>query len=122
MESIAMVNQMEQDVRTMFNKQSKCSNIVRNKTTHKQMITSYRRTINSMWHAQLSPQKQHHRKFDQLITKYMADSRIYNILNNMIRMRECNYPDCRNKALKRFKICSRCKSVFYCNKRHQKLD
>ena len=52
----------------------------------------------------------------------MINKTVFNIMNNMIKERQCNYDKCRRQDLKRFKICKRCKSVFYCNRKHQKLD
>ena len=41
---------------------------------------------------------------------------------NTIKAKYCNYNECNRKDLKRYKICKRCKSVFYCNRKHQKFD
>ena len=51
---------------------------------------------------------------------FMNKSRFYTMMN-IIKLRQCNYMKCRRFDLKGLKACKRCKSVFYCNRRHQKL-
>ena len=49
-------------------------------------------------------------------------NKYFNIMNNLVKLKHCNYIECQNKHLRRFKVCRRCKSAFYCGRRHQKLD
>ena len=54
--------------------------------------------------------------------KYLMDRKYYNLLINIIKIRECNYWKCKKRNMKRYKICKQCKSAFYCCRLHQKLD
>lgn len=45
-----------------------------------------------------------------------------NIVMNIIKGKECHYQKCGRKDFKIFGVCSRCRAVFYCSRRHQKLD
>ena len=56
------------------------------------------------------------------LKKYFMDKTRFAIMINIMKLRQCNYKKCRRKDLKKFKVCKRCKSSFYCDKRHQKLD
>merc|ERR1712008_43198 len=53
--------------------------------------------------------------------RYFKEDKFYRVLKNIAAMKECNYPNCRAKNIK-LEICSKCKSVYYCSKEHQKLD
>ena len=56
------------------------------------------------------------------ISSYIYDPKTYIIIKNTVQMKQCNYDKCKRRDLKKFKICKRCKSVFYCNRKHQKKD
>eukprot|EP01084_Bolivina_argentea_P029935 55536_1 len=56
------------------------------------------------------------------IKRYINDPKYFNIMKNMAQLKQCNYIKCNRKDLRKYKVCKRCKSVFYCNKSHQKRD
>ena len=61
-------------------------------------------------------------RYSSVMKRVLTNKSTYNIISNMIKGKQCNYIACNNKTLRRYKICKRCKSVFYCNRLHQKLD
>ena len=54
-------------------------------------------------------------------TIYFQQHDYYQTLRNIIVMKECIYSKCRANNIK-LQTCSTCKSVYYCSKKHQKLD
>merc|ERR1712176_1411619 len=52
---------------------------------------------------------------------YIRDDYYYQIIKNIVCLKECNLMQCRKKDTKLLK-CSRCVSVFYCSKKCQKRD
>eukprot|EP01083_Nonionella_stella_P123009 370431_1 len=54
--------------------------------------------------------------------RYINDKKWFTVMNNVIKLKQCNYIRCNRKDLKQLKACERCKSVFYCCRRHQKMD
>ena len=54
-------------------------------------------------------------------TIYFREQEYYQTLRNIVVMKECNYSNCRAKNIK-LQTCSKCKSVYYCSRAHQKLD
>ena len=61
-------------------------------------------------------------QFNKNLRECLFDSMNFNIIYNCIKMKQCNYIKCRTKSIRKFKVCRRCKSVFYCSRHHQKLD
>ena len=52
---------------------------------------------------------------------YFKDNHSYHVLKNLCYLKECNYSECRAKD-KELEVCSKCKSVYYCCRNHQKRD
>ena len=61
-------------------------------------------------------------RFTKLMKRLLMKRRYFNVMNNVIKIRMCNYELCVRKDLKRYRICQRCKSVYYCCRNHQKKD
>eukprot|EP01084_Bolivina_argentea_P095998 172568_1 len=52
---------------------------------------------------------------------YFKNKKSYQIMKNICCAKECNLFQCKRKDTKLNK-CSKCQSVFYCSKKHQKMD
>eukprot|EP01084_Bolivina_argentea_P260549 440035_1 len=52
---------------------------------------------------------------------YFKNEKYYQIMKNLCCFKECNYSKCKAKD-KKMSICSTCKSVYYCCRKHQKND
>eukprot|EP01084_Bolivina_argentea_P280139 479017_1 len=80
---------------------------------------------NSIKHCANKLQKYARYQYEQLkynIEQYISNERFNNMIRNLFELKHCNYIGCNTKDLRSFKLCKRCKSVFYCNRKHQKLD
>eukprot|EP01084_Bolivina_argentea_P158054 275363_1 len=52
---------------------------------------------------------------------YVKNQTFYRVLKNLVTCKQCNYFKCKAKDQK-LATCSQCKSVYYCNRKHQKID
>ena len=61
-------------------------------------------------------------EFLAVMEKHIKNKTSFVVMRNIIIMKHCNYTKCNRMDLKSYKICNRCKSVFYCCRNHQKKD
>eukprot|EP01084_Bolivina_argentea_P035040 64977_1 len=95
----------------------KCENLKKCNLRNNYYLTKQRIKNYSKFYA-----SQQDKIFLNRVKKYINDSKYYNIINNVIRLKQCNYIECNRKDLKSFSVCKFCKSAYYCCRQHQKKD
>eukprot|EP01084_Bolivina_argentea_P035039 64969_1 len=98
-----------------------CKNIRnRNHNTNKSMTTWRIKLMKQLDTEQRHKlEREEHNKFITQIKMYFSDSRCYNIMKNAIELKQCNYRKCNRKDLESFMVCKRCKSAYYCCRKHR---
>ena len=100
-------------------------NVRRQNSLQKMMGRDWKNALNVKSHRVRIQEIHKERCFQSLVGKVrnllMIEAN-YNVVRNMLRHRECSYGECKRKDVKRLHACSRCQNVFYCCRRHQKLD
>ena len=113
-----MATMMNKVGSAVFNESDKKSHRISIKATRKKRYFLFRQSTS----AKLSGAHKIVQRIEQIMTRYIMTDATFNIIINMTKGKECNYDKCNRKDLKRYKVCKRCKSVYYCNRLHQKLD
>ena len=93
---------------------------------HERLIKQWVSNRNSQWNQTEGKQrrigKKQYQVYNREIKKCLMNNKKYNVMLNILKIRQCNYDQCDRRDWKRYRICKRCKSVFYCCRLHQKLD